>query len=98
MADPIHVGSQADLNNAIEQLDTETAAGKYVISIDSDIVEGEAGEPAGLYALVLNTGVTVTIEGNGHTIDGGGSRKVPLEVAAARALAAVFLLDLPRPS
>jgi hypothetical protein len=67
------VGAQADLNNAIEQLDKETTPGDYVISLSSDIVEGEAGQPAGIYALLLNPGVTVTIEGNNHAIEGGGS-------------------------
>ncbi|HEY5299533.1 MAG TPA: hypothetical protein VIJ55_02550 [Acetobacteraceae bacterium] len=53
------VGTQADLNNAIETLDGETAPDTYTVTLSSDIVEGEAGQPPGLFILTLQPGVDV---------------------------------------
>jgi collagen type I/II/III/V/XI/XXIV/XXVII alpha len=67
------VGTEADLNRAIETVDTATLAGNYTISLSGDIDLSHAGGPSGLYVLSLGSGVDVVIEGNGHTINGEGA-------------------------
>ena len=70
---PITVSSQADLNSAIEQLDQTTTAGNYTIVFTGNITEGEPGQPDGIYAISLQSGVTLTIDGGGYALDGAGS-------------------------
>ncbi len=62
------VGSQADLNNAIETIDSTTTAGTYTITLTGDITELDT--TAGLYVLSLAPGVEVDIDGANHTISG----------------------------
>ena len=70
---PITVSSSADLNSAIEQLDQTTTAGNYTIVFTGNITEGEPGQPDGIYAISLQSGVTLTIDGGGYALDGAGS-------------------------
>ncbi|WP_048863318.1 pectate lyase-like adhesive domain-containing protein, partial [Acidisphaera rubrifaciens] len=72
MGTTINVSTQAELNAAIEQVDS-AAAGAFTIDLTGNVTEGEAGQPAGLYVIDAATGVTVTINGEGHTLDGGGA-------------------------
>ena len=72
MSDTFTVSTQAELNAAIEQLDAAVTPGNYTITVTGNITEGQAGQPAGLYVLSLADGVDLTINGNGHTINGGG--------------------------
>jgi large repetitive protein len=67
------VSDQASLNAAIEQIDQATAPGAYQINFTGDITEGESGQPDGIYALSLQSGVTLTIDGGGYTLNGGDS-------------------------
>jgi hypothetical protein len=62
------VGSQADLNNAIETIDSTTTAGTYTITLTGDITE--SGTTGGLYVLSLAPGVVVDLDGANHTISG----------------------------
>ncbi len=64
------VSTQAELNDAIIQLD-QTDSGDYTIALTGDITE--SGPPGGIYALDLVSGVNVTIDGAGHTLNGGGT-------------------------
>ncbi len=66
------VATQEDLNTAIETIDGETIPGNYTITLSADITEAQPGQPAGLYVLTLQSGVNVTIDGAGFTIDGKG--------------------------
>src|SRR5271168_4402989 len=61
------VGSQADLNNAIETIDSTTTPGTYTITLTGTITETSGG----LYALSLAPGVQVDIDGANNTISGG---------------------------
>jgi hypothetical protein len=67
------VSDQASLNAAIEQLDQTTTPGAYQINFSGDITEGQSGQPDGIYALSLQSGVTLTIDGGGHSLNGGDS-------------------------
>lgn len=67
------VTTQAELNDVIQELDAGVAPGSYTIDIAADIDEGQAGQPAGIYAIDVANGVTVAIEGNNNTLDGGGA-------------------------
>ena len=67
------VGSQTDLNNYIKLLDTLGAPGDYTVQFTKTITEGDAGQPAGIYALQLAPGVNVTIDGGGFALDGNGT-------------------------
>ena len=66
------VTTQAELNAAIETLDAGVSPGSYTINITSDITEGQAGQPAGIYAIDVASGVTVTIDGGGFALNGAG--------------------------
>jgi hypothetical protein len=61
----IDVGTEQALNQAIETVDN-ALSGTYVIQFTATITEGtDTGDslPADLYALNLQTGVSVTIDG-----------------------------------
>ena len=60
------VGSQTDLNNAIETIDSTATPGTYTITLTANITETTAG----LYVLSLAPGVIVDIDGANHTISG----------------------------
>jgi collagen type I alpha len=60
------VGSQSDLNSAIETIDSTTTPGTYTITLTTNITETTQG----LYVLSLASGVSVDIDGAGHTISG----------------------------
>jgi collagen type I/II/III/V/XI/XXIV/XXVII alpha len=62
------VGSQTDLNNAIETIDSTATPGTYSITLTSNITETDA--TGGLYALSLAPGVVVDLDGANHTISG----------------------------
>ena len=66
------VTTQAELNQAIEAIDSQTAPGNDVITFNGNITESAptAGQPDGIYALDLASGVSVTIDGNGYTLNG----------------------------
>jgi len=66
------VSTQAELNSAIESINSTTTAGTYTITLSANIIEGQVGQPAGLYTLTLAPGVDVVIDGAGYTIDGNG--------------------------
>ncbi|MGO8740102.1 Hint domain-containing protein [Rhodoblastus sp.] len=72
MTDVISVNSQTSLNAAIETVNG-SAPGAYEIQITSSFTEGDAGQPAGLYAINLQSGVTLTINGDGQVLSGGGA-------------------------
>ena len=65
------VDSQTQLNNAIQQID-DSPGSSYTITFTGNIAEGDAGQPAGIDTIVLTTGGSVSILGNGYTLDGGG--------------------------
>lgn len=65
------VSSQSELNNEIQQLYTATP-GSYTIDFTGDILEGEVGQPAGIYAIDLPNNVTLTIDGGGFALNGAG--------------------------
>jgi T5SS/PEP-CTERM-associated repeat protein len=67
------VSSQTELNAAIEALDQQTTPGSYTIKISGDITEGDPGQPAGIVAIDLASGVTLTIDGGGHVLNGAGA-------------------------
>ena len=69
----IEVSDQATLNAAIEQLDQTTTPGNYQIQFTGNITEGESGQPDGIYAISLHSGVTLTIEGGNFSLNGAGS-------------------------
>jgi hypothetical protein len=61
-----NVGSQADLNNAIETIDSTTTPGTYTIKLTGTITETSAG----LFVLAPAPGVVVDVDGGGFTING----------------------------
>lgn len=63
------VASQADLNSAIVTLDGGLPPGAYTIDITANIAETAAG----IDAILIGAGVTLSIVGHGHTLDGGGA-------------------------
>ena len=77
------VGNQAELNEAMATADAATS-GSYVIRFTQSITEGtDSGGtvvfgghtidlPPDLFALNLQPGVSLTIDGAGHTLDGAG--------------------------
>ena len=69
---PIQVSTQAELNSAIKQMDSTSAPGDYTIQLTGDIDEGQAGQPAGIDAISLASGVNLTIDGQNNKIDGAG--------------------------
>jgi hypothetical protein len=62
------VATEGAFNTAIAAVDGETTAGNYTIDLS-----GSIGETADLSAIALHTGVTLTIDGGGGTLDGGGA-------------------------
>jgi len=80
----LNVANQAQLNQAIATVDSSGASGSYTINFTQDITEGTDGGasisfngtnlPAveDLYALNLAGGVSVTINGGGHKLNGNG--------------------------
>ncbi|MGB7097367.1 MAG: pectate lyase-like adhesive domain-containing protein, partial [Xanthobacteraceae bacterium] len=68
-----NVGSQAALNSAIETIDQD-GSGNFTINLTGDISVSPDGDPQGLYA--IDTGATVTINGNGFTLQGTGQAAV----------------------
>ena len=76
MTDVISVNSQTSLNAAIETVNQDPAPGAYENAdyfIDWIFTEGDAGQPAGLYAINLQSGVTLTINGDGQVLSGGSA-------------------------
>ncbi|MBV9859633.1 MAG: Hint domain-containing protein [Alphaproteobacteria bacterium] len=67
------VSSQADLNNAIEQIDQAASGTTFDLVFGGNITEGDLGQPTGIYAIDPNSGVSVTIDGNGFALSGGGA-------------------------
>ena len=72
LSNSIIVSTQDQLNAAILQLETTATSGAYTISFATTITEGEAGQPAGIYAISLPTGVSLTIQGGGFALNGAG--------------------------
>lgn len=66
MSVTIDIGSAVDLANAIGTVDAATS-GAFVFDFGANITLS-----AQLGTIGLGTGVTLTIEGNGDTLDGGG--------------------------
>ncbi len=66
-ADTFHVSSASELSQAVESVNS--TSGSHFIEIQNDIALGDSLPP------VLNN---VTVRGNGHSIDGGGSRVLTL--------------------
>jgi hypothetical protein len=62
-----NVSNAASLNADIRQMDTATVAANYTISLDSSL-----SLTADLDAINLVSGSSLTIVGNGFTLDGGG--------------------------
>ena len=79
----IQVATEAELNQAIATVDAATT-GSFLIQLTTSMREGTdtgasitfngntLAAPPDLYALNLQSGVTVTIDGEGHTLDGAG--------------------------
>jgi collagen type I/II/III/V/XI/XXIV/XXVII alpha len=63
------VASQAELNSAIVTLDAGLPPGAYTIDITANLTETTAG----IDAILIGAGVTLSIVGNGHTLNGGGA-------------------------
>ena len=80
----LDVSTEAELNQAIAAIEGITA-GSYTIRFTGDITEGtDSGAPiyygsqtldapSDLYAINLASGVTLTIDGAGYTLDGDGT-------------------------
>lgn len=80
----IKVGSEAELNQAIASVDAATS-GSFDVQFTSDITEGtDAGTsiafgnetlsaPPDLYGVNLHSGVALTIDGGGNTLDGANA-------------------------
>ena len=78
------VGTEAELNQAIADVDAATAPGAYTIQLNGNVTEGtDTGDaitfegqalsaPADLYAFNLQSGVSVTLDGAGFALDGAG--------------------------
>ncbi|MGP7985203.1 autotransporter-associated beta strand repeat-containing protein, partial [Rhodoblastus sp.] len=69
----ITVTNEAQLNQAIQAADQEKTGGTYTIQFGATISEGTdtaLGLPADLYALNLQSGVNVVIDGAGNALDG----------------------------
>ena len=76
------VGTEAELNQAIADVDAATAPGAYTIQLNGNVTEGaDTGDaitfegqtlsaPADLYAFNLQSGVSVTLNGAGFALDG----------------------------
>lgn len=64
------VSNEADLNAALVAAAGETAAGAYEIDLGGDIAETTA-----LKAVNLRPGVSLVINGQGHTLDGGDAQR-----------------------
>lgn len=60
--------TEADLNAALVAAAGETTAGTYEIDLGGDTTETTA-----LKAVDLRLGVSLVINGQGHTLDGGGA-------------------------
>jgi hypothetical protein len=67
MGTSFNVSNVASLNAAIRQMDTTTVATSYTISLDSSLTLS-----ADLDAINLANGSSLTILGNGYTLDGNG--------------------------
>ena len=84
MTTTLTVSTEQELNQAIATVDAATT-GSFVINLTANITEGTdtgahidyAGRmlsaPPDLFALNTQAGVQVTIDGNGHTLDGAGT-------------------------
>ena len=83
MTTTIDVSNEAELNQALATVDAATA-GSYLIQFTGNITEGTDGgakitygsqtldAPLDLYAVNLASGVLLTIDGGGYTLDGDG--------------------------
>ncbi len=72
---PNNVGSQEELNDDILALQT-AAPGNYTIAFTKDISDHAiipGGLGFGLFAVVLPANVTLTLDGQSHTLNGGGT-------------------------
>jgi hypothetical protein len=72
---PNDVGSQQELNNDILALQT-AAPGNYTIAFTKDISDHAiipGGLGFGLFAVILPANVTLTLDGQGHMLDGSGA-------------------------
>jgi hypothetical protein len=74
------VASETDLNNALTAIDLTGASSApntaYTITLNSGLTGANALQlTAALHAINLAQGDTLTIQGNGDTIDGGGSQR-----------------------
>jgi T5SS/PEP-CTERM-associated repeat protein len=78
LSSTIDVATQTQFNAAIQTLDAQTVAGSYTIVLTGNITETDPGQPAGLNAIDLASGVTLTIEGGGNTLDGTGAVAVAM--------------------
>ena len=66
------VYNQAELNNAITGIEQQGTAGNYTIQFGGDIIEGQSGQPDGIYAISLPSDIDLTIDGAGDTLNGAG--------------------------
>jgi hypothetical protein len=64
------VGSQTALNDAILTIEQQATGGTYTIDFANTITE--SGSTGGVVAIDLPTGVSLTIDGNGQTLNGAG--------------------------
>ncbi len=70
VASVLTASNQLSLDNAIKQINAATS-GSYEIDLGSDITLGNDASTGGqLVPIELQSGVTLTINGNGHTLDG----------------------------
>jgi glycosyltransferase involved in cell wall biosynthesis len=66
------VSTQAELNAAISELDGQATSGAYTITFTGDITEAVAATPTGIDAISLASGVSLTTDGAGDTLNGSG--------------------------
>ena len=66
------VGSQEQLNQAIADIENNAVAGAYTITFTQDIDQTAADPASGIDAIILPKGVSLTIDGKGHALNGGG--------------------------
>src|ERR1700733_12847919 len=71
MTQTFEVGSQDDLNTAIDAIEQQATGGSsYEIDFTNNITEGQAGQPPGIYSIDLPNGVNLTINAKGYELSG----------------------------
>jgi hypothetical protein len=87
MTTTIQVGNEQQLNQALATVDA-AASGAYLIQFTADITEASE-----LYAINLKSGVTLTIDGQGHKLDGANQYRGLFALAGAVTIQNLTITD-----